>query len=73
MIKARRYCLRERTGKCGDEYCSRDPGGAVCVFEYDEAKCDPEHLYTGPDWPPPRAWLADDGVIVYRTYADYLD
>ena len=69
-LQKRRYCTRENAG-CGDQDCNGSGNG--CIFEYDEARCDPRHLYEGPDWPPPRRWISSDGTHVYRTYADYLD
>lgn len=33
----------------------------------------PHHLHWHGEGPEPRTWTADDGTIVYRSYADYCD
>jgi hypothetical protein len=66
----RRYCTREKN--CGDKYCTRE-GENGCPFEYNEALHEEAYRYKGPDWPPPRRWIADNGTIVYRSFADYVD
>ena len=66
----RRWCSRGAT--CGQGYCDRTPV-SQCVHEYDEAACPPEMRYPGTDWPPPRRWTSLSGVVVYRSYADYVD
>ncbi len=73
---ARRYCTRSATGECGygetHPFCDRNHGNE-CVFEYNEDNYHPSKRYAGTQWPPPRRWVAADGTIVYRSYADYVD
>lgn len=46
--------------------------GHDCVYVYDAAKCEPKYRWYG-EGNPPRRWKAQDGTVVYRSYADYCD
>lgn len=70
MSKIERYCI--------EKGC---PGGDGCLNSYRKAEdsCPFEYVAQGreTDWqgdgPPPRRWTSPSGVMVYRTYADYVD